>query len=295
MAAQEEPPAANSPVAGPGADQTSVQALVGWRALVRDLAQMIRFMSRLPVPRLPFEQDAHALPDFATAPRMLPLAGLVVALPALIVIALAAGLRLPNEIVALLAIGALAFTTGAMHEDGLADTFDGLAGGRTVEKRLEIMKDSRIGSFGALALVLALLLRVACLAALLDRGGVVVALMAFLGAAVLSRTASLVPMTLLPPARTGGFSAAVGQPTQQTLVLALVVALAIVGAASEVAGWSLLGTGLACLLALLATGLISFWALRSIGGQTGDIAGAAQQLAEIAFLMGLLISSVATN
>jgi adenosylcobinamide-GDP ribazoletransferase len=102
----------------------------------------------------------------------------------------------------------------------------------------------------------------------------------------------LVPLVLLPPARPDGFSAAVGRPTSATFAAALGLALGAAGALGALAGAPFGGVVLGTLLAIGAALLLTWWALRTIHGQTGDIAGAAQQLGEIAFLTGVLMSLV---
>lgn len=254
-----------------------------------DLAACLRFYSRLPVPALPEEPSPHAAPDFRTVPRMLPLAGLVIALPASLVLVLAWELRLGPFVAAALALAVAALVTGAMHEDGLADVADGFGGGRTRDRRLEIMRDSRIGAYGATALVLAYALRLGALATLLDRSGWHAA-PALLLAASLSRTAALAPMVLLDPARPGGASASVGQPTPATVGVAagINVVLAAIGW-----GIGLPVFGLAMMLALapIAAYALTLLARARIGGQTGDVIGACQQVAEIAALIGLLAAT----
>lgn len=254
-----------------------------------DLAACLRFYSRLPVPALPDERDPHAAPDFRTVPRMLPLAGLVIALPAALTLVLAWQFRFGPFVAAALALAVGALVTGAMHEDGLADVADGFGGGRTRDRRLEIMRDSRIGAYGGTALVLALALRLGALATLLDRSGMHAAL-ALLLAAALSRTAALAPMVLLDPARPDGASASVGTPTSTTvgIAAAISVALALVG---WLLGLPILGVALALLLAPLAAYGLTLLAGQRIGGQTGDVIGACQQVAEIAALIGLLAAT----
>jgi adenosylcobinamide-GDP ribazoletransferase len=262
----------------------------GWRALACDLTAMLRFHSRLPFPVLAFELDSHAAPDFRRAPRMIAVAGAIIGLPGAAALLLAAVLGLPPLMAAGFGVAVAAMITGAMHEDGLADSFDGLAGGRTPERRLAIMKDSRIGSFGASALALGLLMRCSGLAALLAALGAAGGALAMLAAASLSRAVMLLPLALLPPARPDGASAAVGRPAAATTALALGTGLAI---AAGLCAWA--GAGVAApvagfvVAALLAAAMI-LWSARAIGGQTGDIAGACQQLAEIGFYMGLLIA-----
>jgi adenosylcobinamide-GDP ribazoletransferase len=273
---------------------TSVPAapspLTGWRALVRDGAQMVRFYSRLPLPKLPFETDQHAMPDFRTAPRMLPIAGLIIGLPGAVMLVLAGMVGVPATLSAGLAITVSVLAAGAFHEDGIADTFDGLGGGVTPERRLEIMKDSRVGAFGAAALILSIGLRWSAIAALMPLLGATGTALMLVGAAGLSRTIGLVPLLLLPPARRDGFSAQVGRPTVATFLIALGLAMACNLALAALAGALSAGVVLGALLAIAAALLLTWWSLRTINGQTGDIAGAAQQLGEIAFFTGVLIS-----
>jgi adenosylcobinamide-GDP ribazoletransferase len=268
---------------------TEPPALGGWRGILRDLAQMVRFYSRLPVPKLPFEQDAHAPPDFSTAPRMLPVAGLIIGLPAACTLLLATSLGLPSFVAAAITIAVAVLSTGAFHEDGLADTFDGLGGGWTPERRLEIMKDSRIGSYGGAALMLSLILRVALLASLLEEASALSVALLYLATASLSRCFGLTPLILLPPARTVGFSSSVGRPSSLALATAIVTVALIGVFLTGFAALHIAGLIFGCGFALTMTLLVTFWAKKAIGGQTGDIAGACQQVAEGAFYVGFLM------
>lgn len=173
-----------------------------------------------------------------------------------------------------LAFGAM--LTGGLHEDGLSDTADGLYGGWTRERRLEIMKDSRVGSFGVLALVLVTLARWAGLTAVLVFGGHWAALVA---AGALSRAPMALMMALLPNARGTGLSHATGRPSPATALVGLTIAAAL---AVALTGWVTAAFLLSATLAMSVWLAIS--ALRRIGGQTGDILGAAQQLADTACL-----------
>lgn len=251
-----------------------------------DLASCLRFYSRLPVPRLPGEGDPHAVPDFRTVPRMLPLAGIVIALPTAATLLAAWALGLGPFLAATLAVTTGALVTGALHEDGLADVADGFGGGATRERRLEIMRDSRIGAYGGVALVLSLALRIGALATLLDRTGALAAI-ALLLAAALSRTAALAPMVLLDPARPGGAGAAVGRPSRRTFLVATGLGLGL-AAITLVSGLPAGGVALMLGSTALAAGAVTALAHRRIGGQTGDVVGACQQAAEIAGLIGLL-------
>jgi adenosylcobinamide-GDP ribazoletransferase len=261
-----------------------------WPGWAIATAICIRFYSRLPVPALPGETDPHAPPDFRTMPRALPFAALIIALPAALVLLGAGAAGLGGLLSAILAVTTLAVTTGALHEDGLADSADGLFGGRTPERRLEIMKDSRLGSYGALAMALALGLRVAALALILDRAGPLAATGAFMIAAVLSRLSGVRLLAMVAPARTDGAAAAVGRPSQQTAwlgyVIGVVLALALAVASSPPLRGLALGLALTALNAILVGRLCR----RLVGGQTGDIAGATQQLDEIAIYLGFALA-----
>ncbi|MGA2795449.1 MAG: adenosylcobinamide-GDP ribazoletransferase [Roseiarcus sp.] len=253
----------------------------------RDLLACLRFFSRLPLPDLPFEQTPRAMPDLSRFGRMVPIAGAILSAIGALALGLADAMGLPPLVCAALAVGTLVIVTGALHEDGLSDVADGFGGGATRERKLEIMRDSRIGAYGAAALALSLLLRVAAVSALLGQGlGAAAAGLILAGAA--SRAAALAPLALLSPARADGLGAGAGRldgggalaAGTTALIVAVLLGLGGVGF-----GRAILALGLALAAALAITAI----ARRQIGGQTGDVAGAAQQMAEIACLCGLLI------
>ncbi len=251
------------------------------RELAANLLSCLRFYSRLPVPAFTFEPDPHGMPDFARAIRMLPVAGALIAAPAALTLAAALFAGLPAGVAAALALGAGVLTTGAFHEDGLADTADGFGGGATRERKLDIMKDSRIGTYGGAALALSFLIRWAALTALADSPARAAAIMLACGAA--TRVFALLPMALLGPARTEGAAFAAARPRAGSLATAFALAGAA-GLAPVFAGAGLLQSLAATGLALAAAAAMTGISARQIGGQTGDVAGAAQQLAEMAFL-----------
>jgi adenosylcobinamide-GDP ribazoletransferase len=249
----------------------------------RDIADALRFFTRL---RLS-DPGLDAPLDIDRIAWAAPIAGVAVGLIGALILALTALLGLPLLLRAALATVALVATTGALHEDGLADVADGFGGGATRARKLEIMRDSRVGAYGAIAIALALILRVGALAAALD-GGFWRAAISLTLVAALSRAGALAPLALLPPARADGAGAAAGRLDSNALAAAwgsaLVIALAL--------GLVALGLAHALLAALMsgagALGVVAF-ARRAIGGQTGDVAGAAQQCGEIAAWCGLLI------
>jgi adenosylcobinamide-GDP ribazoletransferase len=252
----------------------------------RDLLACLRFFSRLPLPAPAPDEAPDAAPDLSRLAPMVPVAGAVLGAIGALALGLAQALGLPPLVCAALATSVLVLVTGALHEDGLADVADGFGGGRTRERKLEIMRDSRIGAFGATALALILMLRVAALAALIEQGRGAAA--GIILAAAASRAFALLPLALLSPARTDGLGAGAGRLEASGALAAGVVTLIL----AAVLGFGIFGLGralLALVLALAAALAVTWIARRQIGGQTGDVAGAAQQLAEIACLCGLLI------
>jgi adenosylcobinamide-GDP ribazoletransferase len=194
---------------------------------------------------------------------------------------LASRLGVPPLAAAGLAIGLSALLTGALHEDGLADTADGFGGGGTPARKLEIMRDSRIGSYGVVALAIVLLIRAAALGALTGAHGFAAAM----AAAALGRGFAALPMTLLPPARTDGLGRGAGRPPAAAAALALALAVAAATGAAAAFGlpWPALGCAIA--LAFLAVAAVAGVALRQIGGTTGDVLGAAILSADAAALV----------
>lgn len=208
-----------------------------------------------------------------------PIAGVIVAFLAVLTGWIATLLGVPPMLAAALTLVTQIVATGALHEDGLADCADGFWGGLDRAKRLAIMKDSRIGTYGVVVLVLSLLLRWSAITILIEQhfllGGLVTA-------AALSRVPMVALMALVEPARPDGLSHSVGRPTHESLLLASAAAMAI----------AMLFAGFAAIpVAVIVAGL-SFGTARiasqKIGGQTGDVLGASQQIAEIAALVTLV-------
>jgi adenosylcobinamide-GDP ribazoletransferase len=252
-------------------------------SLLADFYFCLGFFTRLPIPSAASRREPHSLANFSRAVRMLPVAGGLVGALAAITMAAASRFGFPPPLAAPLAICSLVLLGGAMHKDGLADCADGFSGATTRERKLEIMQDSRIGAFGAVTLVLSLYLRAASLALIAEENlGLAGAVL--IGAAALSRAASLMPLALLPPARENGAGFAAGKPERAALAVA--ACLAVVFALAPVVTGAPLARSLAGIAA--ATGAayaIVPLARKQIGGQTGDVAGAAQQLSEIAYYL----------
>lgn len=233
-----------------------------------DLASGFGLLSRLPLPQRTFSG--------ARSVWVWPLVGAVIGAAAGLVAWAGVALGLPPGVSAAGVMAVTALMTGAMHEDGLADSADGLFGGWTPERRLEIMKDSRIGSYGMLALMITGLARWSALTAMIGAPGL---LMTLIAAGALSRAPMAVMMALMPNARKGGLSAGTGRPSLPRAALSCALALAVAGSAL---GPAALPLALATAIPALAMAML---AQRRIGGQTGDILGAAQHLAETAILI----------
>jgi adenosylcobinamide-GDP ribazoletransferase len=242
--------------------------------LFRDGKVALAFLTRLPLPG-PAWHDG----ELAASVPLFPVAGALIGLAGGLVYALAAWLGLPPWPAAALALATTIGATGALHEDGLADVADGFGGGRTRADKLRLMRDPRIGSYGALALVLALLARAGALVALAEPVAVVTTLVA---AGAVSRAALPAVMVGLARARPDGLAAQAGRPHPLRAVAAALIAVLI---ALALLGWPALVAVSAGVLGALAVALL---ASRQIGGYTGDVLGAIQQLAEIGVLCGVV-------
>jgi adenosylcobinamide-GDP ribazoletransferase len=242
--------------------------------LTRDLHVALSFCTRLPVP--------HAVPatgaDVARACWGLPIAGALVGAIGALVYWLAVWLALPAFPAAALAVAATVLATGALHEDGLADVADGFGGGANRERKLEIMRDSRIGTYGACALVLSLLLRISAIADLTQPTLVASALLA---AHIGARAVMPAVMWFVPPAKPDGLSASAGLPPVAGVVIA-----AILGAIALGVGLGPGSGAIALLSVLIGAAVVARLSIAQIGGQTGDVLGAVEQVSEILILLG---------
>ena len=184
---------------------------------------------------------------------------------------------------AALALAATLVATGCLHEDGLADTADGFGGGGERERKLEIMRDSRLGTYGACALVMSLLLRWAAISAIASPIAVAAALIA---AHVTARAALPAFMRFVPPARFDGLSAGAGQPALRSAGLAALLGVLTLGIALG------LSTTMFGLVLATSAGFFMAWlSVRQIGGQTGDVLGALEQIIEVVILLTALAMS----
>jgi adenosylcobinamide-GDP ribazoletransferase len=246
------------------------------RRMPADTSMALAFFSRLPVRvrARPFSMREGA--------GAWPVSGLLLAGPPALLLLVLSAVNIPPLVAAALTLAALAALIGALHEDGLADTADGFGGGHTQTQKLAIMRDSRLGTFGALALLFAALTKVGALAALAPEPSH--AAFGLLAAAVLSRSLALWHWSSTLPARDEGLAWTAGRPDAAALALGLGF-----GAAAALALLVMFGAAilLALLLGGIAIGLFSQLCRRQIGGHTGDTIGAAQQIAETLILAGL--------
>jgi len=211
---------------------------------------------------------------------VLPFVGAAVGLAAGLVFAIVRGISGPGWLAGVLAVGAAVLITRALHEDGLADTADGLGPhALEPERRLEIMRDSRNGTFGVLALALTVLIKVACLAQFGGSTGFAV----LIAAHAMSRAVISYPLLAYSPVHSDGLGVQVGKPSDNDVWLSIGIGFAI-------AFLLLLGKGffvaiLAPAASIAAAWFASRWIAARLGGYTGDTLGAVQQKAEVAFLI----------
>jgi len=238
--------------------------------LANDLRVALALYTRLPM-GLPVDGAAVARASWCS-----PIAGAVIGALAALVYWASVRLNLPQFVAATLAVAAAMLLTGALHEDGLADTADGF-GGATRAQALDIMRDGRIGTFGACALIVSFALRVG---AINDLPKTSLVAWALIGAHAAARAGLPLFMRALPPARTDGLSAQAGAPTPRRAFAAALIGAVIL--------WIALGTAaalIAIVFMLAGTAVLAFVSHRRLGGQTGDVLGAAEQVGECIVLM----------
>ncbi len=248
------------------------------KGMLGDFWRALALLSRIPV-FIPgdFSPDAVARSVWCW-----PLIGLFVAGIAIIPAYLAAVLTGNVVIAAIVATFSLVLLTGAMHEDGIADCADGFGGGADRQRKLDIMRDSRIGTYGVVALVLALVMRVAILGAAGDSGSMAAILIV---KAVMSRAAMPIVMYVFDPARENGLGKSAGRPDIRMVAAGIAIALILV---VIVAGAV---TAFVSLIAMMVGASVIGWIARhQIGGHTGDVLGMTQVIAEL--LVGIAFVAV---
>ena len=250
---------------------------------IRLLLTAVQYFTRIPMPRWVGHEGAQ----LSGTTRYFPAIGVAVGAVAAAVF-WAASMVFPPVVAVILSLIATALLTGALHEDGLADTLDGLGGGHTRERALEIMKDPRIGAFGALGLMLLLALKIATLSAL----PLTWVVMALIAGHALSRWCAVLLIWRLPYARADSSTRA--RPVVEGVGRADIVVATVFGLAplavfglAPLAGYGATAL-LGALAAVLVTALLGAWYTRRLGGYTGDTLGATQQITEVVFYLAML-------
>jgi adenosylcobinamide-GDP ribazoletransferase len=239
--------------------------------IFRDMATAFQFLTRLPLRSLPYDPNA-----LSRSAKFFPLVGLFVGILGSVLYLLLIQ-HLPAAIAALLTVTFFVVATGGLHEDGLADVADAFGGGWNREQILAILKDSRIGTFGASALFISLGLRVLLLANLpLNRVAPYI-----ISSQVLSRWTVLPLGYVLPAAReaSGQGARIARQISAASFAVGTAIAVVIVSCALRREMW------LPCLVTLAMTVMTGLYYRRRIGGVTGDCFGATNQLTEIAIYL----------
>ncbi|HEU0187142.1 MAG TPA: adenosylcobinamide-GDP ribazoletransferase [Gallionellaceae bacterium] len=253
---------------------------------IRLLLTAVQFFTRLPMPAW----VGHSPAQLDQSARYFPAIGILVGACCAVVLWLAT-LALPPTLAVALSMLAGIMLTGAFHEDGLSDFADGMGGGYTREKILAIMKDSRAGSYGVIALVLALLLKHQSLLALCNAHPLTVIAAALIAAHTVSRLLAVSIMFTQRYVREGDEARA--KPAAQSLSRSSFGIALLTGAASLVLLWAAgVGAGkliLALGCAVLLRAYLARLMRKSIGGYTGDCLGAVQQITEAGFYLGLLL------
>ncbi len=240
---------------------------------VRDVRIATTFLTRIPVGWV----QGMEVGDLSKAAWSFPIVGLVVGGIGGAAIYGAAALDLHPLACAFFGLAVMALITGGLHEDGFADVADGFGGGGDKTRILEIMRDSRVGSFGVLALVFGVGIRAAALSGAPGPG---LAWVTLIVAAIFSRAVLPMVMATMPAARTDGLSQGAGRPSMTGAFIALALGL--------FALFALLPVNLAFVAIMVAiplAGLIVLWAYRRLGGQTGDVLGAIQQVIEMSVII----------
>ncbi len=241
----------------------------------RDFLVASVFLTRLPL-RLNFNYSMSAV---GSASRCFPLVGLIVGGLSGAIFLGSQLLGMPLILAALLSLSAQVLLTGALHEDAIGDVADGFGGGADKSRKMEIMRDSRVGTYAVVTLILVLGLKAAAISSLKDA---YLAFSVLLSAAVVSRGMIVWAMYLLPSARADGLGASAGKPSLTACLWALAFSVLVPMATLN----PFLGS-IALLASFAGAFVMSMIAYRQIGGQTGDVLGSVQQISELFFLIAM--------
>jgi len=230
--------------------------------------------------RIPIGSIKGEVPAISVTGWVWPIIGLLIGLASGGVYLLGSYLNFPPPISALLSISISILLTGGLHEDGLADVADGFGGGHTKERKLEIMRDSRVGTYGILALIISVGFRVITVACFTEP---LVAFSAILLTSAISRTAMILALSFMPVARNDGMGHTASDKSNQKIAY---IALGIMSVGMIPIGF-VISFSIFVILIISCT-LFGWVAIRQIGGQTGDVLGTMQQIAEVTTLLVFL-------
>lgn len=253
-------------------------------AIIASIYRSLGFLTRLSIHKKWYKQPVLPNEDAAC----FPIAGFFIGIWGVIFFLIALFLNLGSIIAAIISYIAIIFLTGALHEDGLSDTFDGFFAQKDLPTTLDIMKDSRIGVFGALSLILSITFKIALLHHLTLYHSTTYAMTALIGAEMISRAAMIWLWYYLPFARTNGVAATMGAPhftaIRHGILYATLLLIILMLLSFNFIGF-FLGVGFTIITAFFFMRLCR----QKIGGITGDCLGALQQLSVLAFLIGVAI------
>jgi len=244
------------------------------RDWVNDIGLAVGLLTRVPMPH-----PVNATPDgLARAQRAFPLVGAMIGLMVGFVDRCLLAMGVPSLAAAALALGAGAALTGALHEDGLADVGDGFGGGRDRAAKLSIMRDSRLGTYGMIVLLVGFVARASALASL----PLAMILPALIVAHALGRAIIPVLAANMPFARDDGLGKSAGRPDNASAITAVIFGVVI-----ALLCLTAIQALLAAVVAAAGAAAIAVLAWRQVGGVTGDVFGAAEQVVEAAVLVVL--------
>lgn len=252
------------------------------RRIIEDLYLAFSLLTRFPLPKSEIKTDA----SLTTAFWAYPVAGGAVGCVGAFVFWLAFSLSLGALPALVLAFCAMSLATGGFHEDGLADFWDGIGGGQTKDSKLDIMRDSRLGTYGALALILFFLLKLFLLNEIFMRLNATFVICIFICVSILARAALVLPLLLLAPARSEGMAVVAAHPDLRTVgfgvVFFIIISLLLLGF------W----LTLTLLIGALAGGIfVVYLAERYLSGYTGDVLGATAMTVEITALIAVVMGT----
>lgn len=248
------------------------------RKFVEEIGLAFALLTRFRLPTFQVRSGA----TYASAFWAFPIVGAVIGAAGALVFWLCLTVELSIVAAAILTVAAMILLCGGLHEDGFSDFWDGIGGGRTRERKLEIMRDSRQGAYGALSLTLMVALQLVLLTDIYIRGRVTTCLTVLVASEAAARSMIAVPCIFIPSARGDGLGTVMKSASNATLMIGMIIGAAIALALMPKIGIALIAGALA------GAAAIAFLALRYLGGFTGDVLGATVVMAR---LLGLCFAA----